>query len=344
VGGVPLASMALLMGAGALLSLWHERGARRAAAVVALILPWTLGLWLRDVQWTAPAGPARSVAIVQGASPQDLQWLETNRQNILDTYERLHREALGADLILWPESALPDVANRYGGYLGTVWSAARNAGSDVVIGVMRAEAGGPDEQLRYYNSIVALGEEAAFYDKRQLVPFGEFFPVPPFVRRWLRLMNLPYSDFTVGKRHQQPFDVAGTSLAASICYEDAYPALLRAETRQSGAMLTVTNDAWFGRSPARYQHLQISRMRALEARRYLLRAANDGVSAIVGPDGSIRARAAQFAPAVLRGEFTPREGATPYLAAGNLPLLGSALLLLLGRAALLIRRSRGPIQ
>ncbi len=328
VGGVPLVSFSLLAGAGALLVLAQQRGAVRAAALVALVLPWTSGLALRGVEWTRPAGEARSVAILQGAVPQDIKWQASNRQNILDTYERLHREALGADLIVWPESALPDVANRYSSYIANAWSAAGNRGSQVLMGVMRVEAGETEADDRYYNSILGLGAgDPAFYDKRQLVPFGEFFPVPGFVRRWLRLMNLPYSDFTVGARRQQPFELAGVRLAASICYEDAYPALLRRETLGAEAMVTVTNDAWFGRSPARYQHLQISRMRALEARRYLVRAANDGVSAIVAPDGRIVARAPEYEPAVLRGEITPRAGATPYLAAGNLPVLALALLL-----------------
>lgn len=334
VGGVPLVSLALLVGAGALLALWFERGARRALALVALVLPWTSGLALREVPWTTSAGPARTVAILQGAIPQDMKWLLSNQQNILDTYEKLHRQALGADLILWPESALPDVANRLTGYVGAVWSAARQHGSDVVMGVMRVEPGEDPADDRYYNSMLALaGDEPAFYDKRQLVPFGEFFPVPDFVRRWLRLMNLPYSDFTRGARRQQPFNAAGMRLAPNICYEDAYPALLRHEIRASGALVTVTNDAWFGRSPARYQHLQIGRMRAIESGRFLLRAANDGVSAVIGPDGRVTARAPEFVPVVLRGTFEPRQGATPYLAAGNLPVLGLALLLLAGRAA-----------
>jgi apolipoprotein N-acyltransferase len=346
VGGVPLITLALLVGAGAVLSLAQERGVARAVALVALVLPWTSGLALRPVEWTRPAGAARTVAIVQGAIPQDMKWLASNEQNVLDTYEQRHREALGADLIVWPESALPDVANRYSGYISSVWSAARSRGSHVLMGVMRVEAAEGAEEDRYYNSLLALGaDDPAFYDKRQLVPFGEFFPVPGFVRSWLRLMNLPYSDFTVGGRHQQPFDLAGMKLSASICYEDAYPALLRRETLAAQALVTVTNDAWFGRSPARYQHLQISRMRALEARRYLLRAANDGVSAVVAPDGQIEVRAREFESLVLRGQFTPRAGATPYLAVGNLPVLGLALLLLTGRLwGVLRNRARGAMQ
>src|SRR5690606_34563720 len=329
VGGVPLVSLGLLVGAGALLCLWQERGARRALALVALVLPWTVGLALRNVPWTTPAGPARSVAILQGAIPQDMKWQLSNQQNILDTYDRLHREALGADLVVWPESALPDYANFLSSYISAVWSAARQEGSDVVMGVMRIEKTADAGEERYYNSMLALaGEEPAFYDKRQLVPFGEFFPVPAFVRSWLRLMNLPNSDFTRGARRQQPFDVSGLRLAANICYEDAYPALLRREILQSEALVTVTNDAWFGRAPARYQHLQIGRMRALESRRYLIRAANDDGSAVIGPDGKITARAPEFSPAVLRGQIIPRQGATPYLATGNVPVLCLALILL----------------
>jgi apolipoprotein N-acyltransferase len=339
VGGVPLITFGLLAGAGALLAMWRQRGAPRAAALVALVLPWTLGLSLRGVEWTTGAGEPRSVAIVQGAIPQDMKWLESNQQNVLDTYASLHREALGAQLVIWPESALPDYANFLPNYIGSVWSSARQRGSDVVMGIMRIEGDPAQSDARYFNSLLALaGEEPATYDKRQLVPFGEFFPVPGFVRSWLRLLNLPNSDFTVGAAHQVPFDVAGTRVSPSICYEDAYPALLRQATLSSEALLTVTNDAWFGRSSARYQHLQIARMRALEARRYLLRAANDGVSAVIGPDGRIVARAPEFEQAVLRSQFTPRQGATPYLAAGNLPVLGLTLGLLLLRLAGVLRR------
>jgi apolipoprotein N-acyltransferase len=345
IGGVPLISFALLTGAGAVVSLWRERGSARLLALVPLLLPWTLGSALRAVQWTDEAGPARSVAIVQGAIPQDMKWLATNQQNILDTYARLHAEAVGAQFVIWPESTLPDYANYLSGYLARIWSSARSGGSAVLLGGMRIEPRDEGED-RYFNSLLAFGDgEPSFYDKRQLVPFGEFFPVPSFVRSWLRLMSLPNSDFTRGARRQGTLSLAGVQLAPSICYEDAYPALLREETLHSQALVTVTNDAWFGRSPARYQHLQIGRMRAIEARRFLLRAANDGVSAVIGPDGRIVTRAAEFVPGVLRAQFVPRTGSTPYLAAGNWPVLGLAALLLvwpLGRA--LRTRRRAPIQ
>ena len=176
-----------------------------------------------------------------------------------------------------------------------------------------------------YNSILALGDTVAFYDKRHLVPFAEYFPVPAFVRRWLRLMSLPYSDFERGRDGLPPLAVGGLRVAATICYEDAFGAEQLAVLRSANVLVNVTNDAWFGRSPARFQHFQIGRMRALESGRYLVRAANDGVSAVVGPRGEVLAQAAEYRPTVLQGTVRPMAGLTPYARAGNGPMIALAL-------------------
>lgn len=341
IGGVHLLSLALLIGAGSLLHLWRARGVARALAPVALILPWTTGAVLRNVEWTEVSGPARSVAILQGAIPQELKWLLEKQDDILAIYEKLHREALGADLIVWPESALPDLANLYTDYISAAWSAARQRNSSLLMGVIRQDEDGDEV---YYNSLLGLGlgdSDPAFYDKRHLVPFGEYFPVPALIRNWLRLMNLPYSDFTPGADQQTVFEIAGLRLAASICYEDAYPAMLAAETRRANVLVTVTNDGWFGRAAARYQHLQIARMRALESRRYMLRAANDGVSAVIDPHGRVVHRAPEFTQAVLRGRVAPREGVTPYLRAGNWLAIGLAGIILGGALFRGLRKAGG---
>ena len=338
VGGVYLVSALLLVGAGALVLLLQSRDRWRWVALALLLAPWAIGAPLRAVQWTRSDGAAVDVAIAQGAIPQDMKWLASNRDAILDTYERLHREALGARLIVWPESALPDLVNNLAPYVGAAWSAADARGSTVLMGVMRLA----DDNVNYYNSVLALGDgEPAFYDKHHLVPFGEYFPVPGWVRSWLRLMSLPNSDFTAGGDRQGPLVAGGLRVATSICYEDAYTGIHFA-SRQSQLLVNVTNDAWFGHSAARYQHLQISRMRAAESRRCLLRAANDGVSAIVGPGGEVVATAPEFKPAVLRGRILPQSGDTPYLVAGNAPIIGLAALAV--SFATLRRRklNRGP--
>jgi len=157
------------------------------------------------------------------------------------------------------------------------------------------------------------------------------------VRHWMRLMNLPYSNFSRGAATQLPLQVGGLALSPSICYEDAYASSQLASARASTALVNVTNDAWFGRSTARHQHLQISQMRAIEAQRYLVRAANDGISAVIGPRGEFVARAPDFQQAVLRSAIVPRTGSSPYLRFGNIPLL---VLLVIALVVAVLRRSR----
>ena len=176
------------------------------------------------------------------------------------------------------------------------------------------------------------------------MPFSEFFPVPSFVRSWMRLMSLPYSDFTRGGTRQPLLVAAGLSLAPTICYEDAYGTYELYEMANADALVNVTNDAWFGHSTARYQHFQIARMRAIESGRYLLRAANDGVSAVVGAHGEVLARAPEYRPYVLRSTVVPHRGLTPYARVGNWLIisLATATLALSAGWAWSRRRSTGP--
>jgi apolipoprotein N-acyltransferase len=294
-----------------------------------LLLPWPLGAALDRIDWTRAAGAPVRVAVVQGAIPQDQKWVADNLDATMRRYRDLTLPELGTPLVVWPESAIPDLANHYIEFLQSLSREARARGTGLLLGLIRQEPTEPGEPPRYFNSILALDEDLQFHDKHHLVPFAEFFPVPKVVRRWMRMMNLPYSDFTAGGAEQKPLRIAGLVLEASICYEDAYaPTRLRG-LREATALVNVTNDAWFADSPARYQHLQISRMRAQEARRDLIRAANDGVSAVIGPRGELRATAPEYRPAVLRSTVEPRTGLPPYARTGNLPLLAFAGLLLL---------------
>ncbi len=314
-------SALLLLQAGAVAALWPMRGRSVWITVALLAAVWAGGWGLGRVSWTRPTGAAVPVAILQGAIPQDEKWQEENREPTKELYRQLNDQALGARLIVWPEAAVPELANEIARYLAEIQGRARSRGSDVVMGVVRLGDNGVD----YYNSIIALTGGVAFYDKRHLVMFAETFPVPAFVRSWLRLLNLPYSDFAPGSEHQVPLAAGGMHLAPSICYEDAFGSAQLALVRHSDLLVNVTNDAWFGRSPARYQHLQISRMRALEAGRYLLRAGNDGVSAIIGPRGELLAVAPEYQRAVLRGTVAARSGLPPYTRVGNWAVVCLAL-------------------
>ena len=190
------------------------------------------------------------------------------------------------------------------------------------------------ESGRYYNSLIALGAEPGVYRKRHLVPFGEYFPVPDFVRDWMRLMSLPYVDIASGPAHPPPLVVAGEPVALSICYEDAFGAEQRTFLPEATLMVNVSNDAWFGNSIAPHQHLQIARLRSMEAGRYLLRATNTGISAVIRPDGSLAGTSPQFETDVLEAAVQPHVGATPWIQWGNAPaVLLAALLALAGLLA-----------
>lgn len=323
--GVYGVSAVLLVGSGALLALWRGAPRLRGLALVLLLLPWLAGLLLGRVEWTRASGAPVSVAIVQGAIPQDIKWLLANRLPTRDIYRTLNQQALGARLILWPESAVTELANQITRYLADIYRVSHSAGSDVVLGVLRVADNGED----VYNSMLALTEPLAFYDKRHLVPYSEYFPVPEWVRGWLQRLNLPYSDISKGAEHQPVLHAGGLNIAPTICYEDAFGTAQRAMLREADVLANVTNDAWFGHSSARYQHFQISRMRAIEAQRYLLRAANDGVSAVVGPRGEVVQRASEYRQAVIRGTVTPRRGLTPYARTGDWPVLVLAALTLI---------------
>jgi len=329
--GVYGISALLLLGSGALLALLRGPARLRLVSLCVLLLPWPAGRGLAHLEWTQPAGAPVSVAILQGAIPQDLKWQADNIEPTRDLYSGLNEQALGAQLIVWPESALPQLANEVPQYLGQIYSRARSRGSDIVMGIIRA-----DDSDNYFNSIMTMSDRVSLYSKHHLVPFAEYFPVPPFIRSWLRLMNLPYSDFTAGPADQPAVAAAGTVLALSICYEDAYDTADLAALAQARVLVNVTNDAWFGRSWARYQHFQIARMRAMEAQRPLVRAANDGVSALVGAHGELLARAPEFVSTVLRGSVQPRAGLTPFVRFGNAPVVLSALLVV----ALVLRQGR----
>jgi apolipoprotein N-acyltransferase len=331
VAGVYGVSAALLLCAGALVTLVSGTRWARVSAVAVLLVPWIAGAALAGVSWTHPSGASVSVAIVQGAIPQDEKWLDQNRDTTLALYEKLTEQALGNALIVWPESAPADTANDLVPYLTHLYRDAHAQNSALVMGILRAEGGVSDsDPVRYYNSVLALDAGQSWYDKHHLVPFTEFFPVPSFIRSWLRLASLPYSDFTPGPAYQPPLLAAHLKLAATVCYEDAYGSSMLEPLRRDGAdaLVNVTNDAWFGRSSEKGQHLQIARMRALEEGRYLIRASNDGISAIVGPHGAVVARAPEFRPVVLVSKVTPMAGLTPYAHVGNWPVVTLAALAL----------------
>lgn len=324
LGGVLLVSAAAVGSAVLLVDLARGTAPQRrlAVALFAVLLP---GCWLLDgVSWTKPADAPRTVSLVQGNIPQDLKWLREMQQPTIDIYVQLSDSEWGRDLIVWPESAIPLYAHQAADTLTALETRARAAGSGLVLGIPTVQQSDWAPPV-FHNSVLSLTPEPTWYHKRKLVPFGEFVPLAGLFRAiapFFSLPMMPLDGFSPGAEDQLPLPAAGMALETLICYEVVYPALVREQAVRSNVLLTVSNDAWFGESHGPRQHMQIARMRALENGRWLLRATNTGVTAIVDDQGDVVASLPQFRREVLRGEVVPMTGSTPWMTAGNTPLLG----------------------
>ncbi len=333
VAGEHAMSYAVLLTAGAVVTLALGTNRERAAAAFVALAVWGAGFAAHDRDFTQPKEHALGVALVQGAIAQDMKWKPEQLEGTLALYGGLTEENAGADLIIWPEAAIPTLIEYVPGYLAKLRKTLAKSGSTVVLGILRLPPGASEQSESFQNIVVALTDPVQTYIKRHLVPFGEYFPVPGFIRDWMRYMTLPTGDAVSGAADQPPLDAAGERVAITICYEDVFGAEQLHYLPEATLLVNVTNDAWFGKSVAPHQHLQIARVRAAEAGRYLLRAANTGITAVIDPRGHVLATVPQFEAGVLKHTVRGYTGATPYARVGNYAVLGLVVLVLVASYA-----------
>jgi apolipoprotein N-acyltransferase len=303
--------------AGAVLTLLLGSRLERLVAIgvmAAVLLP---AAFLDGYAWTRARPEAVSAALVQGAVPQDEKWLPDQLPVTMALYRSLTEQVLGTDLIVWPEAAIPQLYENMGRFLEQVERDAAATNSTVMLGMLRYHP--PTETAQ--NAVFALGNPELVYIKRHLVPYGEYFPVPEFIRGWLRSLDLPTIDTMPGAPGQAPFALLDERIAITICYEDVFGAEQLDSFPTATLMVNVSNDAWFGESIAADQHLQIARMRAAEVGRYLLRSTNTGITAVIDPLGRVVDRLPQFEIGVLKATVRGYEGTTPYIVWGNAAIL-----------------------
>ena len=293
-----------------------------------LVLVCILAYMSGTVKWGQPLGQPVQVTLLQGNISQEDKWQPQQRVRTMELYKQLTEKHLDSDLIIWPETAIPAFFhNVQDDYLAKLEDEAIASKTDLLIGVPVMQT--RDGRRFYYNSMVSVGEEQTFYNKQHLVPFGEYVPFGDLIRRFGGFFNLPMSDFSNGRAEQKPVRVAGNIVGISICYEDAFGEEVIRNLPQASMLVNVSNDAWFGDSLAPHQHLQISRMRALETARPMLRATNTGMTAFVDPKGKIIRQAPQFAVAAITAEIQPMQGETPYVMFGNYAIVLYALVILM---------------
>ncbi|MGT2454702.1 apolipoprotein N-acyltransferase [Cupriavidus basilensis] len=300
-------------------------GALALAGAVALPLG---GAALVPVAWTIAAGKPIAVRLLQGNVAQDIKFEPAGVQRSIELYRDLITAA-PADLVVTPETAFPVILQDLPVDIAiAVRDFTVASGTTVLFG-----AAGADSPVDFTNSVFGLGpltERLYRYNKHHLVPFGEFIPLG--FHWFVDMMKMPLGDFRRGGLDQAPLPVRGIMVAPNICYEDLFgeeiAETLRSQPVPANILVNVTNLAWFGDTIALDQHLQISRMRALEMRRPMLRSTNTGMTAVVTPDGVVAARLPAFTVGTLTANVQGTQGLTPYVRWGNIPALAACLLVL----------------
>ena len=321
LGGVWLVSFLLALSSVLLLILCkNPQWQSRLTAALLLSVIWLSGFALQSLEWTQPSGEPLSVTAIQGNIEQNLKWDPAQIEAQLLLYQSLTLNTAPSDLIIWPETAVPILKDQAQGYLNSMDRIIGRQDSALITGLPLRQHD-RNGNLRYYNAITTLGDSQGEYLKQKLVPFGEYVPLQDLLRGLIAFFDLPMSDFARGSSQQTPLIAKGYKIAPYICYEVVYPEFATKLAAQSDILLTISNDTWFGTSIGPMQHLQMAQMRALEAGRWMIRATNNGVSALIDPRGKITATVPQFQQAILRGSVVPMQGLTPYLRWQSWPLM-----------------------
>lgn len=334
-------SFIVAISASALVMFMRER---HAFYIMPLLL-WPLGALLATHTWTSLQGTI-SVAVVQGNVNQERKWLGSE---MMPTIERYKEDTLpflnidpndqnkvemnsGVDLVLWPETAITMILNRFRPLVEDFNASAQDAGTTIITGVPFRWQAGTEYDGNYHNSVIAFGAGEGLYHKQRLVPFGEYVPLANVIRGWIPFFDLPVYGFIEGKPDQALLKVpvkndtgksdtskidTGTNslalIAPFICYEIAYPDLVRNMAKNADLLVTISNDAWFGNSLGPKQHMAMAQMRALETQRWLLRSTNTGISALVDHRGKIVQRLPVNQRVSMSAIAERRLGMTPYM-------------------------------
>jgi apolipoprotein N-acyltransferase len=339
--GVFGVSWAVVLSAGLLLMIlttqkWRAKCLWGGVAILFWVVAWGLG----KIAWVEPVAEPLRVSLVQGNIAQDRKWRSDQLQNTLSLYANLSAQvAEDSDVIIWPETAIPVFYETAQEFIHALSVEAKINSVDYLIGV----PSGSSQTDTFHNSVVALdGSTQKLYHKRHLVPFGEYVPLRFLLNGFHQFVDIPMADFTPGSPEQALLTAAGHPVGVSICFEVAFGKEIRRALPEAHFLVNVSNDAWFGDSLAPPQHLQIARMRALEVGRYMARATNTGITAVINQQGQITARITPFSVQVLRSYVQPLQGMTPYGLIGDwgaVILLGLSLFIGLVR----VRRAHNEI-
>ncbi len=301
------------------------KGARFSAIILFIIL---ISIsYLQQFEWVKVTDKTLSVSLIQPNIPQQIKWQREQRGQTLQYFQQL-TETLDSQLIVWPEAAIPALAQSVSNYLSIIDNATGLKSQAVLTGIPVRDGD------RLYNAAIMLGDGKGKYYKQHLVPFGEYVPLEAQLRGLIELFDLPMSSFSSGSNNQPPLTLADWNIGMALCYEIIFQDIVANQITGANLLVTLSNDAWFGDSIGPYQHLEIARMRALENGIPLIRATNDGISALIDHQGKITGKLGKFEQGVLSGTITAVSGKTLYRQLG--PLWSYFILMLIPGLILII--------
>ncbi|NMP17628.1 apolipoprotein N-acyltransferase [Thalassotalea sp. Y01] len=292
-------------------------------AIISLVLIAVSLIVSPQFSFTQSTGDSFTTALVQGNIKQELRWDDEAEQNIIDLYinnsSDLYKDH---DVVIWPEAAIPRVEPLAQETLRYVNEQAHLNDSSLITGIINYNL----ENRQFYNSIIVMGNKSQGddkggyyfgnsnqYSKHHLLPIGEFVPFGDLLRPIAPFFNLPMSSFSRGDFVQTNLQANDIRLLPLICFEIVFPNQLSANLRDhTDAILTISNDAWFGDSHGPHQHLEIARMRALEFAKPVIRATNNGLTAVIDHHGQIIADVPQFTESILSTSVNKVSGQTLY--------------------------------
>ena len=270
---------------------------------------------LKDTPWTDQQNNAVSVGVIQANLSMRDKWDEALFWKVLGYYKKETEKLMGkTQLIVMPESAIPAPDSYVSDFLDAMHQQSQASNTAILLGI-------PEEpsQNTYYNSLLALGTASGSYQKKHLVPFGEFIPKP--FQRIINWLSIPLTNITAGRHDQPLIEVNHHPIATLICYELAYPNLLREQLPAAEWIVSISDDGWFGHSFAMYQQLQMAQVLSVQTGRYQIVANNDGLSSVINTQGVIIKSLPAYQSGILKSTIYPSTGASPWVIWGDKPVL-----------------------
>lgn len=323
IGVYGLSFLAVL--SGCLLTIaWQKR---RAYPVIVLILMYILPVGLSYIEWVTIHPKSIPISVVQGNIDEAEKWKPGAYEKTIRHYLALTKTiSNNSKIIIWPEGAIPVPYPQASLFLENLGEAMKQRQTTLIAGIPYA-----DHHELYYNALVAVGESQGKYFKHHLVPFGEYVPTD-FFRDIMKSLGILIYDTRRGEIDQPLIMINNIPVLPFICYEIAYADILLQSLPNAQLLLTLSDDAWFGRSMARAQHLQIAQMRSLQSGRYQIFATNNGISAVIDAHGNIVDTVPSFETQILNGNIKIASGSTPWSRIGdNMIVLGLMVLLIFCR-------------